>query len=244
MKHKAIGGGVEFDDCAVVVMAKAPRAGYVKTRLAARIGKRKACALYKACLRFLGREWSFFPVTIKRFLAYDPELKADGLRTFFPPQEGWVYFPQSGRTLGERLERAALYAAKGGIKRVAVAGTDCLALSAQKVLASFHALKRKDAVLIPARDGGYVLLAWRGARPPQGIFQDIPWSTDRVAEHTLRKLKKQGLSFFVRPALQDLDEWGDVLSFLKKGEPRRAVSALEAAVEKVGLVRGSVADES
>jgi glycosyltransferase A (GT-A) superfamily protein (DUF2064 family) len=88
-----------------------------------------------------------------------------------------------------------------------VVGTDCPALTPAHLQQAADALQTHDAVLVPAEDGGYVLLGLR--RPLAGVFERIDWSTQRVLAQTLERLHEAGASCMELPALWDVDEPAD-----------------------------------
>ena len=71
-------------------------------------------------------------------------------------------------------------------------GTDCPALTPQRIGAAARALAEQDAVMIPATDGGYVPLGLNTWLPH--VFTDMPWSTNQVAAITQKRLAAAGYS--------------------------------------------------
>jgi rSAM/selenodomain-associated transferase 1 len=112
---------------------------------------------------------------------------------------------QSEGDLGARM-LAAVEAANGP---ALVIGTDCPALMPRHlVTAAQHLRAGIDAVLIPAFDGGYVLIGMR--RPQPELFAGIAWSTDSVAAETRRRLARLGLSWREPARLWDVDRPEDL----------------------------------
>ncbi len=109
--------------------------------------------------------------------------------------------------LGARLHTAfLLHGAHGPLLMI---GTDCPALQAQQLReAARRLLDGRDAVFIPAEDGGYVLIGLRRPRPL--LFADMPWSTDRVMALTRERAAAAGLDAFELPALWDVDRPEDL----------------------------------
>lgn len=202
-----------------MVFAKAPVPGRVKSRLGRASGAVRAAALYRAFLAYLAAAWRSLPLDIRRFVAYDPPGAWGRLGRFFPWRERWLGFPQRGGNLGERLLEAGRRCRREGAEVTVVVGTDCLELHAARILRAFRALEERDVALVPAWDGGYVLIGWRGA-PDWALFSGIPWSTDRVAEATLRRARRAGLTVAVLPALADVDEARDLPRLLARLDGR------------------------
>ena len=88
-------------------------------------------------------------------------------------------------------------------------GTDCPALSADHLMEVARQLERHDAVLLPASDGGYVLIGLQAPCP--SLFTDMAWSTPVVAQETLRRMASLGLKVWKGPVLHDIDEPADLI---------------------------------
>ncbi len=116
--------------------------------------------------------------------------------------EGPRYLPQGDGPLGVRMRAAFRAAFASGARRVVVVGSDLPELSTALLRRAFECLEAREAVVGPARDGGYYLLGL--ARPLPGIFEGIAWSTPGVLAATLQRLRATG----VEPAL--LEELADV----------------------------------
>jgi glycosyltransferase A (GT-A) superfamily protein (DUF2064 family) len=88
-----------------------------------------------------------------------------------------------------------------------IVGTDCPVLTPAHLQQAADALQSHDAVLIPAEDGGYVLIGLR--RPLPEVFKGVAWSTPRVLAQTEAQLRAAGASWRLLPALWDVDEPAD-----------------------------------
>jgi len=188
----------------IVIFAKAPVPGKVKTRLVPALGEVGAALLAQRMLAD----------TIDRALAAglaNSELCA----TPHPADPQWAgHLPAGVRLadqgkgdLGQRLAAAATRVLNGG-ERVLLIGTDCPELDAARLSDAAAQLDRHDAVIIPATDGGYVLLGL--ARTDPSLFADIAWSTGTVAETTIARIRMLGWSLFIGDTLSDIDEPADL----------------------------------
>jgi glycosyltransferase A (GT-A) superfamily protein (DUF2064 family) len=92
-----------------------------------------------------------------------------------------------------------------------VIGTDCPAFTPEHLRAAAHALRDADVVLIPAEDGGYVLIGARGAHPQ--LFSGIAWGTPTVLTETRARIAALGLKSIELPALWDIDTEADLARF-------------------------------
>ena len=188
----------------IVIFAKAPVPGSVKTRLIPVLGEMGAARLAQHMLA----------ETVDHALAAGlatPELCA----TPHPDDASWAgHLParvrlsdQGPGDLGQRLEAAASRVIDGG-ERILLIGTDCPALDGRRLAAAAAQLDHHDAVIHPALDGGYVLLGL--SRTDPSLFTNIAWSTDTVAATTIARIRALGWSLFVGDTLQDIDEPADL----------------------------------
>jgi rSAM/selenodomain-associated transferase 1 len=181
----------------IVVFAKAPVAGQVKTRLIPALGAEGAAKLAAEMLDRTIAEALATGLGVE--LCGDPD-PADWF-------EGQVRLTAQGEgDLGERLARAAQRVLAR--EPVLFVGTDCPELDRTHLLAASGALAMHDAIIHPAADGGYVLLGLRRFDP--SIFAGISWSTASVAAETLGRIAALGWSADVRETLRDVDEPEDL----------------------------------
>lgn len=190
----------------IVVFAKAPLPGQVKTRLVPALGAEGAAKLAFEMLQSTVAE------ALAARLPTLPELCADP----HPMEPEWAPFlpraqlrftAQGTGDLGERMARAAKRAIQLG-ENVLLIGTDCPELDRRRLRAAALALGEHDAVIHPTQDGGYALLGL--ARFDPSLFADIPWSTDGVAATTIRRIRDLGWSLHVGETLRDIDVPGDL----------------------------------
>ena len=185
----------------LLVFAKEPRPGRVKTRLIPAVGPEGAARLYRAFLEDLAPRLSAVPSTRVQWWV-------EGAASGLPEGVGPVR-PQPPGDLGSRLGAAFRQAFRAGGGPVAVVGTDCPLLTAPAVAALLGAVEDgADAAVIPAEDGGYAGLAL-GAPCPEA-FSGIPWSTAGVLAATLERLRGAGLRIRVLPAVFDVDRPADL----------------------------------
>ncbi len=185
----------------LLVFAKEPRPGRVKTRLIPAIGPEGAARVYRAFVEDLVPRLSAVPST-------RVEWWVEGAAAGLPEGAGPVR-PQPPGDLGSRMEAAFREAFRAGGAPVAVVGTDCPLLTAPAVAALLDAVEAgADTAVIPAEDGGYAGLAL-GAPCPEA-FSGIPWSTAGVLTATLERLRGAGRRTRVLPAVFDVDRPEDL----------------------------------
>ncbi len=193
-------------DTHVIVFAKAPVPGQVKTRLVPTIGAHAAARLAERLLNdTLDRVVRAGAASIE--LCCAPDADHTALRTV-AQRTGARLSVQHGADLGARMSEA-LQRTLGGGRRVILVGTDCPALdwagltAADNVLESGH-----DAVFVPACDGGYVLIGM--SRFDAALFTDIAWGGDRVMAETEQRLQMLGWRWAKLASLHDIDRPEDL----------------------------------
>lgn len=192
----------------LLVFAKYPEAGRVKTRLALTVGTERAAELYRMMVNTVLRKTTPKNNSYQLQLCYDPPEKEAAFRRWLPDISDWL--AQQGTHLGERLQHAFHNAFLQGSKTVIVIGTDCIDIDQPILEAAFESLAAYDVVVGPASDGGYYLIGMK-AHTPQ-LFDGISWSTERVFQETIQKSKALGLSIKTLPILSDIDAWPDAIS--------------------------------
>ena len=188
---------------AVAVLAKAPIAGFAKTRLipvlgadgAARLQERLIVrAVTTACDASIG------PV----MLWATPDQSHPAFQAIAARRD-IALASQADGDLGARM-LAAITAASGP---ALVIGTDCPALTATHLRAAADVLRGgTDVVVLPAEDGGYVLIGMRSPQP--ALFSDMCWSTPRVMDDTRARLRTLGLTWREPTTLWDVDVPADL----------------------------------
>ena len=113
---------------------------------------------------------------------------------------------QKGRHLGEKIH-SAFYELFPAYDRVVIIGSDCNQLKTEIINQAFSALEEHDVVIGPSLDGGYYLLGLNSFYPQ--LFDNIPWSTNRVTQITIDRIKSLGLSYQLLEELRDIDYYAD-----------------------------------
>lgn len=184
---------------ALIIFARKPVIGKVKTRLAASIGDEKALHIY---LRLL-----------KHTREIASQLKVDRFVFLTEPTEdafwnGFFCEQQQGITLGEKMQHAFKLLFKKGYNQCVIIGSDCPYLEKEIIENAFNYLLNDDVVIGPADDGGYYLLGMKKLIP--AIFKDKEWSTEKVLNQTIGDIKTLHLTYKILPVLSDVDEEKDV----------------------------------
>ncbi len=185
--------------CTAALMLKAPVEGTVKTRLAQDLGAPAATSAYRRLvehqLRQIPDDW---PVSVY----HSPADAGTKMRNWLGGRPS--YFPQVDGSLGDRLNAAMTHHFAHSEQHLVLLGGDCPYLTQDRLENAAKLLTTTDAVIVPAADGGYCLLGLRAPHPC--VFEDIDWSTARVANQTRARLRTTGTQWLELPDLEDVDD--------------------------------------
>lgn len=195
---------------ALGIMARYPRAGDTKTRLAADIGAQQAADFYSICARTIFSEMRNVPVHISKFIFFTGNSNWDKVSQW--TGDGFDLLPQVGTNLGKRLANSFSQLFSSGIERAALIASDVPDISLAVIDEAFSALESNDIVLGPAHDGGYYLIGMN--RLNKALFKGIRWGSEEVLQDTLARVVESGLSFYMLPALIDIDSVADLRLWL------------------------------
>jgi len=195
----------------LIVFAKAPRPGLVKTRMSPPLSLDQAADLYEAMLAD----------SLDASLRFAKALDLLPIVAYYPPDAGGEFMgrapagfrlqAQRGADLADRMANAFAEAAAAGAERILLRGTDSPALGLDAHQAAMDALDAgDDLVLTPDQAGGYTLIGMRTAR--SRVFE-LPMSTNAVMEQTLAAARSMGLQSSLTAASFDLDTVEDFHCF-------------------------------
>ncbi len=187
---------------ALLVFAKNPEAGKVKTRLAATMGNEAALAVYNQILTYTVSVTQYLPVD--KFVYYSNYIGQEDIWN----SEHYYKEIQQGADLGERMKNAFASTFIKGYDKVVIIGTDCPGISEDIIRDAFGHLQRCDVAIGPAKDGGYYLLGMRQLHSK--LFENIQWSTNTVLNDTIKKCNELHLTYHLSPVLIDIDEEKDL----------------------------------
>jgi len=193
---------------ALLVFAKRPVPGRVKTRLTPPFTPEEAAELYRRMLLDTLVKTGQL-AGLDRLLFYE---QGDGTPEFFAETVGeGVCYPQEGEGLGARLAAAFDRTFGLGYDAAAVIGTDSPHLPTTFIDRAFELLDDPgvDAVFGPTEDGGYYLLAMKCLH--RELFTGIPWSTGEVLEESLSRAAAAGIATALLPVWHDVDTAADLL---------------------------------
>jgi uncharacterized protein len=192
--------------CALTVMAKAPVAGQVKTRLTPPLTPEQAAGLNACFLRdtVVSLTDAAAATTARWVISYMPVGEEAAFEGILPP--GALLLPQCGNGFGERLLRTAEDLFACGFSSVCLIDSDSPTVPTSAFIRAAKELSTLgDRVVIgPSDDGGYYLLGLN--RQHKHLFENIPWSTAAVAQQTRERAKHLGLPVISLPSWYDVDE--------------------------------------
>jgi len=192
----------------LVVMARAPRIGRVKRRLAADVGALAAWRFYRLTAGRLLHRVSGDP-RWETWLAVTPEPARAGPRGLWPCSARLV--GQGRGDLGARMGRLLTVLPPGP---VVIVGTDVPELGPDQVARAFRKLDDADWVFGPAADGGYWLVGARRRPALKLPFSGVRWSTPHALADTLANLRGQRLAFL--EVLRDVDRGADLAPIVRR----------------------------
>jgi len=196
----------------VIVFARAPLAGAVKTRLIACLGAERAARLHMQLIDTAVR-------TARKARCGAVELHATRRHRYFETLNVKLALQQGG-DLGERMHHAL----RGALRRHHTAlliGSDCPALQPDDLRRAARLLRGGvDVVLAPAEDGGYALIGARRIAP--GVFAGVRWGSTEVLARTVANLARARLEFRLLRTVWDVDRPED----LERLRSRRFSSAV------------------
>ena len=194
----------------VIMFAKEPVPGSVKTRLHIHLSPTEAAQLYSAFVVDTADTLAQTSAQ-RKIVAYTPASGLEPIRHLLGPLSAeFEYLPQADADLGGRMGELFKKCFDEGAERVVVVGSDSPSLPSSIVDEALSLLQRHPLVLGPSVDGGYYLLGQRSSN--ERLFKDVDWSTGRVLEQTLDKVP--GESIGLLPPWYDVDSPAEA-AFLK-----------------------------
>ena len=184
---------------ALIVFAKRPEPGAVKTRLTALLTPEEAARLYEAFLRDALLQYRVLDVAVRLYFGPPAEEVSEGL----VPDDVSVHL-QQGPGLGARMKVAFVESFAAGYERLVIIGTDHPTLPSAFIAQAFEALAQPQSISIgPSDDGGFYLLGMNDFYPE--LFHDMRYSHDDVFEQTLERIAWTGAHLAVLPPWYDVD---------------------------------------
>jgi hypothetical protein len=211
-----------FPDARLIIFAKAPRPGQVKTRLLSALNSRQAAELQRhLILRTLAMVHS------KSICPVQLWCTPDCIHPVFTDARdiyGLSLHDQCGHDLGDRMHYA-ISACLEQAHPVLLMGCDCVSLTCRDLVECLEALNNGHQLALgPAEDGGYVLIGM--SRAHADLFFDMQWGTNAVLEETRCRARQLGLHCFETIEQWDIDRPADLHRLLSYGNRRSEIEAI------------------
>ena len=187
----------------ILLFVRWPEPGRVKTRLAAALGAEAACKIYTRLAERAFAEGMRVPGA--QLVVCGTGATPDAFARWLVGASG--YWNQPEGDLGERLAALFARAFNSGSVGVLAIGSDAPTMDADAITTAVEALAYHDVSMLPAEDGGYVLIGLR--RMAERLFAGMPWSTERLAQATRERCESESLVLWTGTPFHDVDTFED-----------------------------------
>lgn len=188
--------------CAIIIMAKVPEAGKVKTRLQPFLTPEQSAELAECLLQDTINKAK--ALENKLIIAYSPPERRDYFNSF----HNLNLLAQNGNDLGERMLNAFEFAFDNDSDSVVMIGTDSPTFPPDFIKKAFAYLEQNNAVLGKTEDGGFYLIGLQ--KLDKRIFANVEWSSEKTFEQTKNNLTNLEFSLAELPIWYDVDEPKDL----------------------------------
>ena len=208
LRHRLLSAGVgdpaTVDLCALAIMAKAPRAGHVKTRLCPPLSTDEAALLNACFLRDTAASIDSCHPNARGVACFTPAGAENSFLTMLP--RSFNLIAQRDGHFAERLAAAVADLLGVGFRSVCLIDSDSPTVPSTVFAEAIEvlAVSANSIVLGPAADGGYYLIGMSKLQPQ--LFSAIDWSTDRVLAQTLECATELQLPVHLLPTYYDVDD--------------------------------------
>jgi rSAM/selenodomain-associated transferase 1 len=212
---------------ALIVFAKDPAEGRVKTRLAWSLGDDFATWFYKKCVANVLNELRKLSHDIDVYFFSDKgRLQKNNLAKM-----NFIYRKQNGNDLGERMKNSFAEVFNDGFRKALIIGADIPDISCKMLEEAFGLLDESDVVLGPSKDGGYYLLGMKEQN--NFLFSGIDWGSKKVLTQTLHKLNEKRRKIKILKKLNDIDTKADLEYWLKNEVDSKLKAIVKSEYKKL-----------
>ena len=215
----------------LIIFAKKPEKGKVKTRLSKDLGEDNTLRLYESFLKDIVGEITNNIFGIKRFLCITGDNDNYFEENFYKSNIDII--EQRGKGLGDRMYNAMeeikrIHLKEGYSKKekinIIIIGTDCISLNKEDIILAFDKLRQYTNIIGPCDDGGYYLIGKQinlKQENKKKIFENIKWSSEEVLKQTINNIKQENETYFLLRQQKDIDtieEFKDLKKQINKYE--------------------------
>lgn len=217
----------------MIVFARAPIAGHVKTRLAATLDTAIVVGLYRNFVKDITEKITAAGHDLKIF--YDPPGTEPVMRDWLGNEHAFLL--QNGTDLGQKMKNAFETIFKNGFDRAVLMGTDMPDLPEEIISDAMTELETHDAVIGPAVDGGYYLIGFRAGTFWPAVFEDKPWGTSAVYQTTMDDFTTADMNVHQLPKWRDVDEYDDLNHLIQslRNDPEQAKNTY-SYLDRIGMI--------
>ncbi len=210
--HKKSGPPPGPAEGAIIIFAKAPVPGEVKTRLCPPLTPDEAASLHGSMV--MDALEHIRPLRgFDTYLACTPSMDHPFFQTL-AARHRLQLCDQVGEDLGQRMDQALTTVLNRGYQYAVLVGTDIPHLSGYTFKQAKEMSQSKDVVFGPTKDGGYYLVGMK--TPNSELFANITWSTDRVLTQSQAQAEKLGVTVGLLDPEWDIDTFGDLQEFVSE----------------------------
>ena len=194
----------------LIVFAKTPEAGQVKTRIGREIGMEEAAAIYQKML-----ETAIAASASNKLWEQVITITPESEETYFK-ERGLKLTRQCGTGLGDRMSNALEAGFQEEAEKIILIGSDCPTLSHVEIAEAFSLLNKVPAVIGPSEDGGFYLIGVTRAsyKIVARVFREVSvWSTSQVFADVQERCQNLALSLVKLPIKRDVDTYEDWLAY-------------------------------
>ncbi len=196
----------------LLVFAKTPISGTVKTRMAPRLSADQCLELHRGLVRYTLSAVAGWDIPgLHRFALFTEKLLG-GFKHLVPPNVQVDF--QDGIDLGARMASALNEKWCEGYSKIVIIGTDSPLLERSDIESAIKILDNHQVVIGPTADGGYYLIGFSALAP--SVFFDIDWGTPRVYQQTLKRIRQLALTCGSMRESFDLDTPEDLEEFVQR----------------------------
>lgn len=197
-------------DAGLILFLKYPAPGLVKTRIGKVLGVDSTAGLYRSFVADILHKIQ--AVEADLIVYFDPPDRQSDVRIWLGTK--LLLFPQKGNDLGKKMENAFLEQFQMGYQRLVLIGSDIPHISSAILRESLDLLCENQAVIGPAKDGGYYLIGFNSSRFLPQVFQGIAWSTGSVFRESMAVFEKNGITAAELAMMSDIDTLDDFKTVL------------------------------
>lgn len=195
---------------ALILMSRIPIQGKTKTRLMTNLTPLQCADIHKCFLKDIYKSLRFLQGKVDLYLAHTIDGDINILKGITP--EYIQLFPQSGKSLGDRMENSIKYILDKGYTKVILIGCDIPHINPRDIEDAFNILNENNMVIAPTYDGGYYLVGMD--KLYSRVFHcDLPWGEDTVFEKTINIVENLGIKIGKGKTYRDIDTVEDLKAF-------------------------------